>query len=215
VSHSFVLTMAVLATLTLSACGGDAGSTTGSTPVTPEASTVAAAPVASRPAPAPAPTSTPAPAQRDLVSVSSIAEGPGCVRLFAKGGDTSCGGTQVQPIGTRGHANAIPAAGARFLGWAASSSDCPGETTNTCSFAFDRNKAIVAQFAASAPVITKPQINCVQEFVHHWHPVLGYMSPVAQQTCPVPHIDSDCASYYGARGLYDSSAMRQNCAVWP
>jgi hypothetical protein len=73
--------LSLLAALALSGCGGDSSNMTGATPVAPETETVAAAPVASRPAPAPtpAPTSTPAPAQRQLVSVSFIAEGPGSV----------------------------------------------------------------------------------------------------------------------------------------
>jgi hypothetical protein len=133
--------LSLLAGLALSGCGGGSGSTTGPTPVTPETET-AAAPVASRPAPAPtpAPTSTSTPGQRELVTVSFIAEGPGSVS-----------GTRTGEVGTRGSATATPASGARFLTWAASSSDCPGEMTNPCSFAFAPNTRLVAQFAASAP----------------------------------------------------------------
>jgi hypothetical protein len=138
--------LSLMAGLALSGCGGDASSTTGPMPITPEATQVAAAPVAPRPAPTPAP----APAPRQLVSVSSRVEGPGCVRLFSQlhGGDHQCGGTQVQEPGLRGSASAIPNPGARFIEWAASSSDCPGETSPGCSFAFDRNKTLVARFGS-------------------------------------------------------------------
>jgi hypothetical protein len=138
----------LLAGLALSGCGGDASSTTGPMPVTPQPTQVAAAPVASRSTPTPAP--APAPAPRQLVSVSSRVEGPGCVRLFSQlhGGDHQCGGTQVQEQGLRGSASAIPNPGARFIEWAASSSDCPGQTSPGCSFAFDRNKTLVARFGS-------------------------------------------------------------------
>ena len=87
----------------------------------------AAAPVRAA-APAPAPPPPP----RPQVTVSTRANGPGSVSITDQG--------------ERGYATASPAPGYRFLGWAASSADCPGEMTNPCSFAFDRNKTIVANF---------------------------------------------------------------------
>jgi hypothetical protein len=48
---------------------------------------------------------------------------------------------------TRALLTAVPAAGYRFLRWSPSfSSDCAGETTNPCSFAFDRDKVMIATF---------------------------------------------------------------------
>jgi Divergent InlB B-repeat domain len=139
--------------------------------------------------------------------VSFIAEGPGSVS-----------GIRTQEAGTRGSATATPAPGAQFLSWAASSSDCPGETTNPCSFMYAPTTKLVAQFAASAPpapVITAPRIDCVQEFVHHWNSGTDdYISPIARQVCPVPKMDGDCASDYAARNLYNSSARRKACAIW-
>jgi Divergent InlB B-repeat domain len=116
--------LSLLVGLALSGCGGDASSTTGPTMAVPapEAATVRAA------APAPAPPPPP----RPQVRVSTIANGPGSISITDQG--------------ARGYATASPAWGYRFLGWAASSSDCPGEMTNPCSFAFDRNKTIVANF---------------------------------------------------------------------
>jgi Divergent InlB B-repeat domain len=111
--------LSLLAGLALSGCGGDTTNITNPTPV------------AAAPAPTPATTSTPAP--RPQFRVSTVANGPGSISISNDGG-------------TRGHATASPAAGYRFLGWAASSSDCPGQTTNPCSFAFDRNKTLVANF---------------------------------------------------------------------
>jgi hypothetical protein len=187
VSHSFLLTTAVLATLALSGCGGGGSNTTGPTPVTPETETVAAVPMASSPAPAPtpAPTSTPAPAQGQLVSVSFIAEGPGSVS-----------GTRTGEVGTRGSATATPASGARFLTWAASSSDCPGETTNPCSFSFQPNTRLVAQFAASPVAAATP-------------------APAsAPKTVLVARTDPACASYYAARNIYNSSARIKNCTYY-
>jgi hypothetical protein len=93
--------------------------------------------------------------------------------------------------------------------------------TNPCNFSFDRNKTLVAQFAASAPppvgpeVVTGPQIDCAQHFIHHYDPFRGYTSPEAQRTCAVPQIDSECASTFGARGVpYSSSVVRRHRARW-
>ena len=77
----------------------------------------------------------------------------GCVTVQADsppGDDTGCSGSSSANIagdeGTRGTVTAVPAAGYRFVGWNSSSSDCPGETTNPCSFAFDRSKTMYATF---------------------------------------------------------------------
>ena len=213
-SLRYVLPFA-LGGVALSGCGGGSSNTTGATPVTPETETVAAAPVASRPAPAPtpAPTSTPEPAQRQLVSVSFVAEGPGSVS-----------GTRTGEVGTRGHATATPASGAQFLTWAASSTDCPGETTNPCSFSFQPNTRLVAQFATvaaappPAPVAPPaPKIDCKFHYVNHWNSGStsgGYIYPEAQRVCPVPRLDPVCTEHFSAVNAYDSSSMRQTCARW-
>jgi Divergent InlB B-repeat domain len=62
-------------------------------------------------------------------------------------GASGCGSSVslVGDEGTRGTVTAVPASGYRFLQWAASSPDCPGVSTNPCSFAF-ANKMIVARF---------------------------------------------------------------------
>ena len=183
--------LSLLAGLALHGCGGDSSSMTGPTPVTPAATTVAAAPApAQAPAPRPASSPTPAPtsAPRQLVSVSMIAEGPGSV-----------GGTRNGEVGTRGYATATPASGARFLSWAASSTDCPGETTNPCSFSFQPNTRLVAQFAAPEPVAAPAPA-----------PTPAPTSRLVERT------DPDCISRAIARsaGGIISSNARRNCTYY-
>jgi hypothetical protein len=48
--------------------------------------------------------------------------------------------------GTRGTVKAVPESGSHFVRWSVYSSDCPGETVNPCSFAFDRAKHMTAEF---------------------------------------------------------------------
>jgi hypothetical protein len=102
-------------------------------------------------APVPPPTTPPPP-----FMVTAIAQGPfppgssGCVTIHADSppGDTACGSNVniAGDEGTRGTVTAVPAGGFRFLRWASFSSDCQGETTNPCSFAFDRSKTMFAIF---------------------------------------------------------------------
>ena len=131
--------LSLLAGLALSGCGGDASSTTGPTMAAP--TTTAAAPA---PAQTPAPAPAPAPVTRYQVRV--IAQGPGCVTLAS----STCASniSRMENAGTRGTTTAVPEPGRRFLGWASGSPDCPGETTNPCSFSYDRNKTITARFGS-------------------------------------------------------------------
>jgi hypothetical protein len=124
--------------LSLAGCGGDGSRSSGPTTTSTTA------------APAPPPL---------RFMVTAIAEGPfstsppgstGCVILHADSppGDTACGSnvSTAGDKGTRGTVTAVPASGYRFIRWSSSSSDCPGETKNPCSFAFDRSKTMVAVF---------------------------------------------------------------------
>jgi hypothetical protein len=153
--------LSLLAGLALSGCGGDASSTTGPMPVTPEASTVAAVPApAPPPASSPTPVSAPAPAPRPRQVVVSarvqmantvLGSGSGCVSMQSDSPSraTGCASGSVSVAadqGTRGTVTAVPASGSQFYGWASSSSDCPGEMTNPCSFEFDHGKTLVAVF---------------------------------------------------------------------
>jgi hypothetical protein len=137
----------------LAGCGGGSSSPTGPT------STEAAAA-------APVPAASPASPTRQVVRQYTMSGFSGssqnCVRIQADSppSTTPCGdhiGLQGDE-GTRGTVTAEPAAGSRFVRWASSSSDCPGESTNPCSFAFDRDKAMIANFertgSASAPAPT-------------------------------------------------------------
>jgi Divergent InlB B-repeat domain len=133
--------------IALSGCGGDSSSMTGPTPQA--AATQEAAPVPTPTAPAPAPTasaspSSPRPAPVERVRASAQAQGPGCVSI--QGSSCASSASAYGEIGTRGSVTALPAQGRRFLGWSSVSSDCPGETTNPCSFAFDHGKLLVATF---------------------------------------------------------------------
>jgi hypothetical protein len=152
--------LSLLAGLALTGCGGDASSTMGPAPIPPETSTVAAAPVGSAPTRAPVPAPAPAPAPPPpprRVPVTARVEGGlvggvGCVSMQADSPSraTRCAYPSVTIAadeGTRGSVTAVPGSGYQFIGWASSSSDCPGETTNPCSFAFDRSKTMVARFA--------------------------------------------------------------------
>ena len=87
-----------------------------------------------------------------------FAEAPfgGCVSID----NGSCGKTvrKMGNEGTRGSVLATPLSGNKFVRWAQGSSDCTGETTNPCSFAYDRNKAMVALFESSSPSPSSPPV---------------------------------------------------------
>jgi hypothetical protein len=135
-----------LTSMVLSGCGGDSSSTTGPTPQVPaqEAAPSTPAPSAPMPPPSSAPSTSSAPAPVQRVRASAQAQGPGCVSI--QGSSCASSASAYGDIGSRGSVTALPVQGRRFLGWSAVSSDCPGETTNPCSFAFDHGKLIVATF---------------------------------------------------------------------
>jgi hypothetical protein len=129
--------LALAASLTLASCGGGSSKTTGPTDVPQEPVKVAA--------PAPPPSPEPPPRQFWMTASAGgqVYARSGCVRVQADEPpkETGCWGQTsiLGNEGTRGTVTADPAPGYRFLRWSASSSDCPGESTNPCSFAFDRN----------------------------------------------------------------------------
>ncbi len=137
------LGLLILLAATLTGCGGASSGPTG---------TEAAAPV-----PAPAPPTRQVIRQYTMVaSVGGSRQGTGgCLTIEADAppsSDTGCGGLNNPPAratgdeGTRGTVTATPDPGYRFIRWSSLSSDCPGESTNPCSFAFDRDKHMIAGF---------------------------------------------------------------------
>jgi hypothetical protein len=126
------------AALALTACGGGSSNTTGPTETT--AATVDAA----------TPTSTPPRTQYRMTAQLGGSQ-QGCVSIQADSPSdhTGCGSSVSinGDKGTRGEVTAVPRSGYRFLGWAPGSSDCADSTkANPCSFAFDRNKEMIAIF---------------------------------------------------------------------
>ena len=121
--------------LVLAACSGKSSAPTASTAETP---------------PAPKPVrryEMVAEARRG--SPYSTPEGAaGCVIIHATDGDSACGKlVRLDGAdGTRGTVEAVPESGYRFIRWSPFSDDCPGETANPCSFAFDRAKSMTAEF---------------------------------------------------------------------
>jgi hypothetical protein len=142
------LVIVVLLGCLFAGCGGGSSSPTGPTTET----TTAAAPVpAAVSAPAPAPPVRQVIRQYTMAANVSGSYPPGIggcliIKTDSPPGETPCGSPArtTGDEGTRGTVTAVPDAGYR---WSSSfSSDCPGESTNPCSFAFDRNKVMTAYF---------------------------------------------------------------------
>jgi hypothetical protein len=213
-----------LAGVALSGCGGG-----GSSPTGPTDTTAAAVPV-------PAAASPPTQQVVRQYTMSGFANGSrdwGCVRIQADSppSSTPCGdhiGLHGDE-GTRGTVAAEPAAGTRFVRWSSSSSDCPGESTNPCSFAFDRNKAMIAFFerttsssssvpeSAPKPTATASRPIPAPSPVAAPPPATCTYSPYASIAVPCPNeiqLDPTCVGAMIARGVpYGASAMYRHCAV--
>jgi hypothetical protein len=136
---TYALPLAAL--LSLSGCGGGSSQTTG-----PTAAEVV-------PAPPPPPKPAPPPRQFQMAAFVTGTGRPGiggCVSIQTDSppDDTACDSRTFTAgdEGTRGTVTATPDPGYRFIRWSSLSSDCPGESTNPCSFAFDRDKHMIAGF---------------------------------------------------------------------
>jgi Divergent InlB B-repeat domain len=137
--------LALAASLILAGCGGGSSNSTGPTDVPQEPVKTAT--------PAPAPKPEPPPRQFQMgafVGGTGMPGTGGCVSIQADSppNDTACDSRSFTAgdEGTRGTVTAAPNPGYRFIRWASYSSDCGGESVNPCSFAFDRNKQMIAVF---------------------------------------------------------------------